>query len=287
MPWQRMEPLDGMMGDSGATWPGARHGDASGPLPRVAELFAGIGLVRLAFERAGLRVVFANDNSRLKSHTYFLNFSQTEYRCEDVRNIQGADVPDIEIAAAPFPCTDLSLAGNMAGFGGSESSLVYEYLRVLGEMGSRRPRIATVENVVGLATSNGGEDVRAAIGALNRRGYVCEVVTVDAKHFLPQSRPRVFIVATEPGLAKTAPWEVSDLRPKWVVRLAERFPDLRLQATPLLEWPPPGRETIELFFEEMPEGDDRWWGELSLRRFRESLSNINSEREGSLADRKP
>jgi len=85
------------------------------PAPRVAEFFAGIGLVRMALEREGCRVVFANDISVAKQQLYAANFGSTEYLQADIRTIRGRDVPDVEIATASFPCTDLSLAGARAG----------------------------------------------------------------------------------------------------------------------------------------------------------------------------
>ena len=62
-----------------------------------------------------------------------------------------------------------------------------------------RPSVVALENVVGLATSHGGEDLSAAIAELNRLGYSVDVLTLDARRCVPQSRPRLFLVgAMEP-----------------------------------------------------------------------------------------
>src|SRR6185295_9436622 len=168
---------------------------------RVAEFFAGAGLVRLALEREGCSVVFANDISPTKQLFYAANFPTDEFRCCDIRAVRGDEVPDIDIATASFPCTDLSLAGNRAGLLGSESSLLWEFLRVLREMQNRRPRVVMLENVAGFATSHNGRDIREALGALNELGYRCDILALDAKRFVPQSRLRIFVVASRERVA--------------------------------------------------------------------------------------
>src|SRR5664280_2113069 len=172
--------------------------------PRAAEFFAGIGLVRVALESAGFSVVYANDIEPFKASLYAAHLPMADFRLDDVRAIQGTDIPDIEIATASFPCTDLSLAGNRAGLAGAQSSLFWSFHRILGEMGARRPRVVLLENVPSFATSNHGADLRQAIASLNDLGYSCDLMIVDARRFVPQSRPRLFIVgAMDPAPSPT------------------------------------------------------------------------------------
>src|SRR5439155_17612402 len=114
----------------------------------------------------------------------------------DVRNVRGLHVPSVDLATASFPCTDLSLAGNRAGLGGKESSMFWEFARIIEEMGERRPGAILLENVTGFATSRGGRDVSSAIQRLNELGYFCDMFTIDARMFVPQSRPRLFIAGS-------------------------------------------------------------------------------------------
>src|SRR2546428_6161005 len=158
---------------------------------RAAEFFAGIGLVRLALEQEGFEVVFANDIETSKWAMYSGNFRQANFVLGDVRDITGASVPDCELATASFPCTDLSLAGNRAGLNGKESGVFWEFARILKQMGKRRPSVILLENVVGFATSRNGKDLASAIERLNDIGYVCDIFTLDARWFVPQSRPRL------------------------------------------------------------------------------------------------
>ena len=107
--------------------------------PRAAEFFAGVGLVRKALEPSGFEVVFANDISRHKYDIYRLNFDPSCFNLGDITDLKGANVPDIELATAGFPCTDLSLAGLRRGLRGKQSGTVTEFIRILCEMGVRRP----------------------------------------------------------------------------------------------------------------------------------------------------
>ncbi len=106
--------------------------------PRVAEFFAGIGLVRMAIEEHGLDVVWANDIERDKLSLYAKNFDARDFVLGDIRDIRGVDVPDVDLATASFPCTDLSLAGNRVGLRGEQSGLFWEFSRVThGHLGDK------------------------------------------------------------------------------------------------------------------------------------------------------
>lgn len=161
----------------------------------VAEFFAGIGLVRAALEPLGFAVVFANDIEPKKHRLYRLHFGDCpEFRVGDIHLIGAADVPDVDAVTASFPCTDLSLAGKRKGLAGEQSGAFHELTRIIEEMGQRRPLIVLLENVLGFATSHGGQDLRAVLLRLNGLGYECDLFILDARWFVPQSRPRMFVV---------------------------------------------------------------------------------------------
>jgi DNA (cytosine-5)-methyltransferase 1 len=249
----------------------------TGGRPRAAEFFAGIGLVRRALEEAGVDVVFANDIEAFKRDLYVANFGDEHFVLDDVRNIRGRDVPEIDIATASFPCTDLSLAGNRAGLEGEQSGMFWEFARILREMGGRRPRVCLLENVPGFATSKNGEDLRAAIAELNELGYACDLFVVNARHFVPQSRPRLFIVASQDELAEGSRWGPSALRPAWVRRFVETHPELRLQARDL-RLPPRAVTTLADVVERLPPRDARWWDAERVERFVGALAPLQAAR---------
>ena len=256
------------------------------PLP-VAEFFAGMGLVRAALERSGFGVVFANDISEVKLAIYAANYGDEDFCLGDIRDLSGEDVPTVELATASFPCTDLSVAGGRAGLAGTESGLFWQFTRVLEEMGDRKPRGVLLENVLGFATSQGGRDLESAIDELNRLGYSCDLIVGDAKWFVPQSRPRLFVV----GLAD--PPEVEDhrrptpFRPGWVWRYRAEHPRSRMHFYPL---PSPDKETppLRTVVERLPATDRRWWSAERVKKFQASLSPIQLRRVSRLvkADRR-
>jgi DNA (cytosine-5)-methyltransferase 1 len=58
----------------------------------------------------------------------------------------------------------------------------------------RKPKIVVLENVLGLLTTNGGSDFQSVLNTLCGLGYRSGAIVVDARHFVPQSRPRLFII---------------------------------------------------------------------------------------------
>jgi DNA (cytosine-5)-methyltransferase 1 len=170
-----------------------------GQLPQrtVAEFFAGIGLMRYAFERQGWHVTYANDIDAKKAEMYSAHFGDPLH-LEDVHQVDPAAVPDVSIATASFPCTDLSLAGGREGLAGKHSSAFWGFLSVLEKM-KRRPPLVLIENVPGFLTSNGGHDLHSALTGLNGLGYSMDILTLDAIHFVPQSRNRLFLIGQPQG----------------------------------------------------------------------------------------
>jgi DNA (cytosine-5)-methyltransferase 1 len=245
---------------------------------RAAEFFAGVGLVRMALERNGVEVVWANDIEPIKQRMYAENFPADHFHLGDVREVRGADIPEVDIATASFPCTDLSLAGWRRGLAGSGSGMFYEFARVLGEMGDRRPAAVLLENVPGFATSHGGADLRVAIEQLNALGYWCDLLQLDARSFVAQSRPRMFVVGTLEPLAERAT-HVDHVRPAHLVSFAARHPELLFHAPPL-----PPLTAVDTagdlagIVERFTPGHQVWWDRHRTQRFMSSLAPLHVER---------
>lgn len=232
-----------------------------------AEFFAGIGLVRLALERAGWKAVFANDIDPKKFEMYRRNFkAQGEvFLLGDIHKVEAAEVPTVDLATASFPCTDLSVAGGRRGLGGSQSSAFWGFHRLLEEMGGRRPRLVLIENVMGFVTSHGGQDFAGALAALNRLGYAVDAFVLDAVHFVPQSRPRVFVVGVLDAPRTrdvTGALAARDVRLRWR-RLTDFIIHRSDIAWTILNIPaPPARAvTLEQIIEEIPSDSSRWWSD--------------------------
>ncbi|HLL88402.1 MAG TPA: DNA (cytosine-5-)-methyltransferase, partial [Tepidisphaeraceae bacterium] len=180
----------------------------------AAEFFAGIGLVRLALERHGWRVLFANDIDPDKAEMYRHNWPANDHLIvDDIHTLKPKDVPDCHLFTASFPCNDLSIAGKWDGLDGKESSAFWGFVELIRKMGDRRPPLLLIENVIGFLMSKGGADFQAALLALNKRGYVVDAFIVNAKHWVPQSRARMFIVARLDGDGERSPFALeSDVR---------------------------------------------------------------------------
>lgn len=160
----------------------------------VLDFFAGIGLIRYALERRGWREIFALDHSPMKAAIYNHHFGDQVYHIEDVHSVQSARVPAAVLAHASFPCSNISVAGGREGLAGPESSALWGFFRVLEELTDARPPLVLLENVEGFLTSNNGNDLINVLGVLNRLGYCVDIMLIDAEHFVPQSRNRLFVV---------------------------------------------------------------------------------------------
>lgn len=132
---------------------------ASTSRPRAAEFFAGIGLVRLALERQGWDVVFANDIDPNKAEMYRHNWPHDSgLRVGDIHELDIDEIPSCDLFTASFPCNDLSIAGRWDGLDGKQSSAFWGFIEILRRMGKRRPPIVLLENVVGFLLSKKGRD---------------------------------------------------------------------------------------------------------------------------------
>ena len=162
------------------------------------EFFAGIGLVRLGLAETGWSCIYANDINPKKQELYEKQFGvEGHFHLGDVWNSEEVLARLTEapfLATASFPCIDLSLAGHFRGFEGDHSSTLFGFTRVLEAMDDRRPKLVMLENVTGFITSQEGRDFESATRALAELGYWIDAFVLDARNFVPQSRPRVFVI---------------------------------------------------------------------------------------------
>jgi DNA (cytosine-5)-methyltransferase 1 len=229
----------------------------------VAEYFAGIGLMRLGLELGGWTTVFANDIDEDKREMYEHHFGRSPAVLpDDIHLLNVADVPPTILATASFPCNDLSLAGARKGLAGEHSSAFWGFIRILEEMGSRRPPLILLENVTGFLSSNDGADFREALLALNRLGYSVDAFIIDASRFVPQSRQRLFVVGQRtiatPHLAETPSLFESELRPAALADFILWHPDVQwsLRSLPAL----PKRKTqLTDIIEDLSPNSSAWW----------------------------
>jgi len=230
-----------------------------------AEFFAGIGLMRMGLELSGWKVAFANDIDPAKEEAYKRHFKdeQSHFHLGDIHSLPKELIPTVSLATASFPCTDLSHAGRRQGLEGKQSSAFWGFIRVLREMGNRKPPFVLLENVVGFLTSKDGRDFHDALVALNKLGYAVDPFIVDAKHFVPQSRVRLFILGklrTEVNIVeeKQLAFYQNEIRPR---KLAEFICDHPEIDWDLSDLPPLPKSPLTLsdIVENIPDKSGLWW----------------------------
>ncbi|MGO9869506.1 MAG: DNA cytosine methyltransferase, partial [Rhodomicrobium sp.] len=172
-------------------------------MPSFYEFFAGGGMARAGLG-PGWNCLFANDFDVKKSRAYNLNWGFGTLKTADIREIRARDLPDqADLVWASFPCQDLSLAGNGAGLRGDRSGTFWPFWGVVNgllEIG-RAPKFIVIENVCGTITSHKGKDFSAICDAFSSAGYHYGGTVIDARNFVPQSRPRLFIVGVRADIA--------------------------------------------------------------------------------------
>jgi DNA (cytosine-5)-methyltransferase 1 len=174
--------------------------------PTFYEFFAGGGMARAGLGE-GWQCLFANDFDPKKAASYRANWEKTDVdprvmQVGDIHGIKTADLPGhADLAWASFPCQDLSLAGNGKGLNGERSGAFWGFWEAIHglKQEKRAPQALVLENVVGALTSNKGKDFTELCRALKLLGYRYGAMVIDAALFLPQSRPRLFIVALKKG----------------------------------------------------------------------------------------
>lgn len=202
--------------------------DRSLARPGVYEFFAGGGMARAGLEPAW-ETLFANDFDPKKAAAYATNYGAERLVCGDVHALTTADLPGrAELAWASSPCQDLSLAGKRGGLAGARSSAFFGFWTLMQGLiaEGRAPQVIVVENVTGLFTSHGGADFTALCRHLSDGGYRFGAVELDAEAHLPQSRPRMFMIACREAAADlTSPAPISFLHTSKVTAAHDRLPE--------------------------------------------------------------
>jgi len=212
-------------------------------LPKMAEFFSGAGMVRAALGDRW-QVALANDIDPRKCAAYGANWGEEALIQGDIAALDpGLLRQPIDLYWASSPCQDLSLAGNRRGFAGARSGVFHAWMDhvTAATAAGFAPRILAFENVTGILSSGEGRDFRAVCAAFHKAGYRFGALEIDARHFLPQSRPRVFVLAVRGDVALpdglTAKRAGSLFHSKRVIKAAEALPrELRKS---WLWWDPP------------------------------------------------
>ena len=162
---------------------------------RTLDLFAGIGGIRLGFEKAGFDTVFANDFEKQCKPTYDVNFDTCKLVIEDITKIEPEDLPEFDFLLAGFPCQPFSVAGYRQGFKDKKGrgNLFFYIARIIEE---RQPEGFLLENVKNLKGHDGGKTFEIIEQTLKDLGYHLKSKILNSMEYgnIPQNRERIYIV---------------------------------------------------------------------------------------------
>lgn len=162
------------------------------------DLFAGIGGMRIAFDRAGGHCVYSNEWNKYSQQTYFANFG--EQPDGDITQVNEKDIPDHDILVAGFPCQPFSIAGvskknsmgRETGFADkTQGTLFFDVCRILKE---KRPKAFMLENVKNLCSHDKGRTFQVIKDSLDELNYEVFHAVLDGQNYVPQHRERIIIV---------------------------------------------------------------------------------------------
>lgn len=170
---------------------------------RFADLFSGLGGFHVALRRLGGECVFASELDDQLIELYEQNFGIRPQK--DIRLCDPSQIPDHDILTAGFPCQPFSKAGFQRGFEDPQHGGLWWH--VVDIIRAKRPPIVIVENVPNLARHAGGQTFQRITSSLVELGYTWSCRILDSADFgVPQSRTRLYLVATYLEDAKTLPW---------------------------------------------------------------------------------
>lgn len=160
---------------------------------KAIDLFAGIGGIRLGFERAfgdKIDFVFASEIDKYARETYYANFGEEPFG--DITQIDEKNIPPFDILLAGFPCQAFSVAGHRKGFEDTRGTLFFDVMRIAAH---HKPKLIFLENVKGLVGHDKGKTFKVILETLNELGYSVNYQVLNAKDFgVPQNRQRIYIV---------------------------------------------------------------------------------------------
>lgn len=187
---------------------------------KFIDLFAGIGGIRLGFERVGGTCVFSSEWDADACKTYEANFN--ERPAGDITKISAADIPDFDILLGGFPCQAFSIIGKQEGFADeTRGTLFFEIERILK---AKQPPAFMLENVRNLVAHDKGRTLKVILEHLEALGYHVYWKVLNALDFgVPQKRERIIIVGFKDDVGFSFPEPIPEEQRKTLTDILEDF----------------------------------------------------------------
>lgn len=240
--------------------------------------------------RAGLGsswdCLFANDFDHKKAAIYRENWGDDALLVSDVKNVSTASLLKIpDLVWASFPCQDLSLAGGGAGLRGDRSGTFWPFWGLMKSLirEKRKPKLIVLENVCGTLTSHKGNDFAAICKAFSLAGYRVGAMVINASLFVPQSRPRLFVIGVPKDLGFSKDLLANGPSEIWHPRVLKQAISClsKGQQDEWLWWnlpsPPTRRHCFAEFIEENPDSV-QWHTQEETKQLLQMMSPINRKK---------
>jgi DNA (cytosine-5)-methyltransferase 1 len=188
---------------------------------KFIDLFAGIGGMRIAFQKAGGECVFTSEWDKYSQKTYEANFGEVPFG--DITQIDERDIPKFDVLSAGFPCQPFSTIGKRQGFSHpTQGTLFHDVVRI---MRHQRNKAFLLENVAGLVSHDNGRTLSVIEETLTELKYRFDYKVLDAADFgVPQHRSRIYIVGfrSRKGGRVQLEWPEGNKRPKGIGSAVEK-----------------------------------------------------------------
>jgi DNA (cytosine-5)-methyltransferase 1 len=194
---------------------------------KFIDLFAGVGGIRIAFERNNCKCVFSSEWDEHSQKTYQANFGEKPHG--DITQIAEKDIPDHNILTGGFPCQPFSTIGKREGFKHpTQGTLFFDIVRILKK---KKPEAFLLENVKGLVNHDKGNTFKQIVKTLKEElNYSVEFKVLDSADYgVPQHRKRIYIVGFSESTAKAKgfsfDWPEKDKKKVGIGQFVERHPE--------------------------------------------------------------
>ena len=195
---------------------------------KIVSLFSGAGGLDLGFEKAGFKVIWANEFDKDIWETYEKNFPQTELNKKSIRDIELDEIPECDGIIGGPPCQSWSEAGKLRGIKDKRGQLFYEFIRILRD---KKPKFFLAENVSGMLAPRHRDAITYIQALFKESGYTLSFKLLNASdYWVAQDRKRVFFIGYRDDINKEFQFPHPVRKKRYLQDIIEELADTALPA---------------------------------------------------------